>query len=259
MDDRKPAYYAIIPADVRYDDRIPANAKLLYGEVSALIGAEGYCFASNQYFAKIYGMSCDSITRLFKKLEDHGYIKREVEKDKSGQVIGRKIYLSVSMPQIQPPDNFTDTPLQNNREGTCKKDGDTNTSITDIEKENKKEKAMPLSGEQLGEMFVAWIREVSRDDWTSADKNLLYKCLAAFYKPRENKKQQPSRSETAVKTLLNRLGRLSNGDIMVMCEMLERSTIAGWKSVFALNGESRYQRPDPAAPEHREGRKRRWL
>lgn len=130
MDERKPGYYAIIPADVRYDDRIPANAKLLYGEISALIGAEGYCFASNQYFAEIYGMSVDSITRLFKKLEDNGYIKRELEKDKSGQVVRRKIFLSVSMPQIQPPDNFTGTPLQNNREGTCKKDGYTNTSIT---------------------------------------------------------------------------------------------------------------------------------
>lgn len=130
MDNERPGYYAIIPADVRYDDRIPANAKLLYGEISALIGAAGFCYASNQYFAKIYGMSADSITRLFKKLEDNGYIRREIEKDHTGQVVRRKIYLSASVPQIQPPDFFTDTPLQNNREGTCKKDGETNTSNT---------------------------------------------------------------------------------------------------------------------------------
>lgn len=130
MDVERPGYYAIIPADVRYDDRIPANAKLLYGEISALIGASGFCYASNQYFAWIYGMSADSITRLFKKLEDHGYIKRELEKDHTGQVVRRRIYLSASVPQIQPPDFFTNTPLQKNREGTCKKDGETNTSNT---------------------------------------------------------------------------------------------------------------------------------
>ena len=32
MDDRKPSYYAVIPADVRYDPRLKPNAKLLYGE-----------------------------------------------------------------------------------------------------------------------------------------------------------------------------------------------------------------------------------
>lgn len=130
MENDRPGYYAIIPADVRYDDRIPANAKLLYGEISALIGKEGFCFASNQYFAEIYKMSTDSISRLFKKLEETGYIRRELEKDKSGQVVRRKIWLSVSMPQIQPPDNFADTPLQKSREGIDKKVGDTNLSNT---------------------------------------------------------------------------------------------------------------------------------
>lgn len=54
MDENRPGYYAVIPADVRYDDQIPANAKLLYGEISALIGADGFCYASNSYFMKIY-------------------------------------------------------------------------------------------------------------------------------------------------------------------------------------------------------------
>lgn len=259
MDEARPGYYAVIPADVRYDDRIPANAKLLYGEISALIGANGFCFASNQYFAKIYGMSVDSISRLIKKLEDNGYVKRELEKDKSGQVVRRKIYLSVSMPQIQPPDNFADTPLQNNREGTCKKDGYTNPSITDIEKENKKEKsgrqkAVPLTDTQLRSLFIEWIDKACMDIWEREEKNAVYLALCGFYEPRANKKQDPARTRAALTALTNRLSRYAKGCPSVMVDMLERATTAGWKSVFPLNGDSAAIQPKPSG-----GRNEEWL
>ena len=136
----RPGFYAVIPADIRYDDSIPANAKLLYGEISALIGGEGFCYATNQYFAKVFRMNEDSITRLITKLEKAGYIHRILERDSTGQVERRKIYLNVSIPDIQPPDNFAGTSRQNNREGTDPKAGYTNPSNTSIEKE-KKEKA----------------------------------------------------------------------------------------------------------------------
>lgn len=132
MENERPGYYAIIPADVRYDDSIPANAKLLYGEISALIGAEGFCYASNSYFMKIYGFSDPTITRLIKSLEDAGYVKRVIERDKSGQVARRRIYLSMSMPCIHPPINFDTTSHQNQGDPPLKNDGYTNTSNTNI-------------------------------------------------------------------------------------------------------------------------------
>ena len=98
MDESRPGYYAIIPADVRYDDRIPANAKLLYGEISALIGADGYCFASNQYFANLYGMTVETVARLLTKLEAAGHICRVIVRDDSGQIVARKLFLKVSLP-----------------------------------------------------------------------------------------------------------------------------------------------------------------
>ena len=48
-----PNYYAIIPSNVRYSDLKP-NAKLLYGEITALSNKHGFCFASNKYFANLY-------------------------------------------------------------------------------------------------------------------------------------------------------------------------------------------------------------
>ena len=130
MEETRPGYYAVIPADVRYDDNIPPNAKLLYGEISALIGADGFCYASNQYFAKIYGMNEDTITRLISKLEKAGYIIRELERDNSGQIVRRKLFLSVSIPDVQPVDNLSGTLPDKKSGGTGQKAGYTNLSNT---------------------------------------------------------------------------------------------------------------------------------
>lgn len=42
MGTERPAYWAVIPASVRYDRELPPNAKLLYGEVTALSDKLGY-------------------------------------------------------------------------------------------------------------------------------------------------------------------------------------------------------------------------
>ena len=74
MTESKKSYYAVIPANVRYDESLPPNAKLLYGEITALCNAEGYCWASNKYFANLYGVSISSVKRWIKALIDRGYI-----------------------------------------------------------------------------------------------------------------------------------------------------------------------------------------
>lgn len=74
----KPNYYAIIPAKVRYDKDLSANAKLLYGEITALCNEKGFCWASNSYFSSLYGVNDRSIQRLLKELKDKKYISIEV-------------------------------------------------------------------------------------------------------------------------------------------------------------------------------------
>lgn len=93
--DREPAYYAIIPANVRYDKALTPNAKLLYAEITALANKNGYCWATNSYFAELYGVSIPSIKRWIKSLSDKDYIYTKVIRNKeTKQVDKRMIYLS---------------------------------------------------------------------------------------------------------------------------------------------------------------------
>lgn len=71
------SYYAIIPANVRYDKRLSANAKLLYGEITALCNEKGYCETKSKYFADLYEVSERSARNWIKQLEDYGYILSE--------------------------------------------------------------------------------------------------------------------------------------------------------------------------------------
>lgn len=71
-------YYAVIPANVRYDKSLPPNAKLLYGEITALCNKGGHCWASNAYFANLYGVSKKSISTWISALVKGGYISAEI-------------------------------------------------------------------------------------------------------------------------------------------------------------------------------------
>lgn len=87
-------YYAIIPAIVRYDNHLNGNAKLLYGELTALANEKGYCWATNQYFANLYNVSKRTIISWLKQLEERNYIKMQIfYKPNSKMVDRRHIYI----------------------------------------------------------------------------------------------------------------------------------------------------------------------
>lgn len=67
------------------------NAKLLYGEITALANQEGYCWATNGYFAKLYKVSEKQVSLWFKQLVDHKFIEIELIKNEKGTL--RKSYL----------------------------------------------------------------------------------------------------------------------------------------------------------------------
>ena len=91
----KKSYYAIIPAFVRYDQNLTANAKLLYGEITALCNDKGFCFARNKYFADLYGVSNVSISKWINQLKSSGYIKiKMIYKEDSKQIESREMYIT---------------------------------------------------------------------------------------------------------------------------------------------------------------------
>ena len=241
MDENRPSYYAIIPADVRYDDQIPPNAKLLYSEITALISSEGYCFASNQYFADLYRCTVKSISRLISTLTKSGYITIVLERDQSGQVKRRKIYLKTSVPEIQPVDNFVYTPGQNCGEGMDKNVQDTNTSITDIKESKKrktpKEAPEPMTDEQLRDAVVTAIKRIADPSWSKDTKNELFALAMTMYDPnRTVKKAHPVRSQGSVDAMFRKLVKYggTNPDVMIcmLCSAIE----AGWQGVQPPNG-----------------------
>lgn len=88
----KQNYFAIIPANVRYDQDLTTNAKLLYGEITAIINLRGFIEVQDQYFSKLYGNSDSTIAKWIGQLKDLGFI--EVEKiSGKGQVITRRLTL----------------------------------------------------------------------------------------------------------------------------------------------------------------------
>ena len=91
----KPGYYAILPPDVRYDKQLPQGAKLLYSEITALSNKNGYCWASNDYFAKLYSVSIGTIKSWLKCLEDNSYILRVI-KYKSGSKEVEQRFISLA-------------------------------------------------------------------------------------------------------------------------------------------------------------------
>ena len=93
MEENRLGYYAIIPVPILTNDKLKANEKLLYAYITSLANKEGYCFASNKYFADCLNISAHTVSRLISNLNELGFVKVEIIRDETGQVIQRRIYI----------------------------------------------------------------------------------------------------------------------------------------------------------------------
>lgn len=139
MERDEPNYFAIIPANVRYDKNLKDKAKLLYGEIAALCNKEGVCWAKNEYFADLYDVTKTTVSTLIKNLIDNGYIKSKlIYKEGTKEILNR--YLSIVTDPIK------------------KKLKDNNINIIINKKEEEKEKIIDFYNNNFG-LITPYIAE----------------------------------------------------------------------------------------------------
>ncbi|TAL22513.1 MAG: helix-turn-helix domain-containing protein [Nitrospirae bacterium] len=105
---QNPSYFAILPADVRYDAELTPLEKILYAEISALTNERGYCWAGNQYFARLYGKNENYISSVINRLGKKGYIN--IETEKGGKKAGSERVLSLPKKYTIPPHPTSEKP-----------------------------------------------------------------------------------------------------------------------------------------------------
>lgn len=210
----QPNYYAIIPANIRYDKRLTPNAKLLYAEITALTNMNGKCFATNDYFAKLYGVSKVSISKWIKNLVDFGYIESEIiYKDGSKEIDNR--YIRIVYDPIKEKLN---TPikekLMDNNNLT-----DSNNNLTDSNIYKKD--------------FADFcdIKKESNDILESVNpemKPIIEKWLQ--YK----KERKESYKHTGLKACIDKLIKISNNDSFIAEQIVDESISNNWSGLFPL-------------------------
>ena len=170
MAKEKPWYYAILPATIRYAEDLTELQKLLYAEITALAQANGYCYASNSYFANLYKKTSKRISSTIQDMAKKWYL--EVRQNKEWWW-SREIYLgeiknirkSFKIP-ANPIPLETDTPIPEKKEGAIPLETDTlshstgniiiqdnTTSVNRVE-----ESTTPTPSEKNIE-FIHWMRD----------------------------------------------------------------------------------------------------
>lgn len=137
-DNIRSSYYAIIPAYIRYNKELKFAERLLYGEITALSNKQGYCFASNRYFANLYDVSISTISRWISHLVELNTLYVEVVRNDKKEIIERRIYV-IDNPYMQnnqhPYTQKEQYPyVQNYGYPICKKNKDNNININKIDR-----------------------------------------------------------------------------------------------------------------------------
>lgn len=148
----EPNYYAVITAEVRYNDNISSSEKLFFAELTALANKTGKCWATNTYFAQLYGVDPSTVSKWVASLEQNGLIR--VNYIKEGKQI-KKRYISVTagiennqhpIEHIQEGVEKTERPLLKKSQGGIEKTAKSNTTSSNNTSRNITSKNTTTNG-----------------------------------------------------------------------------------------------------------------
>ena len=154
-------YYAVIPSFIRYDPDLKANAKLLYGEITALSNDKGYCWATNDYFAKLYNVSKRSVIEWIQSLAKKGYINVEIIYKENSKEISQRVlkipseenFLNGKNIPLPSEENFTDGKKVHDPHEEKFTENNINNNNIYIKKRNIKEKKEDLQKSDIDEIL----------------------------------------------------------------------------------------------------------
>lgn len=221
MEEQQKAYYAIIPANVRYDKDLVPNAKLLYGEITALCNEKGYCWATNQYFAELYNVSDRTIKNWISQLVDKGYIQRSVKyREGTKEIEQRKLFIG-SENNFTTLGNYVPDPKENNfTTPSEKKFPVNNTSINNTFNNTNEYKEKNIKKESVNSVISEYTENKELQD-----------ALHGFVEMR-TKARKPL-TVRAMKLSLNVLDKLAVDDVTKIA-IVNQSIVHSWSTFYKL-------------------------
>jgi hypothetical protein len=236
-------YYAILTATVRHDKRLSSDEKLLYAEITALSNKYGFCWSSNDYLAKIFDCTVQSISRWISNLENFGYLKREIDKAAGNK---RKLYPLVTyLPsqsskhdlltdQVIPINPTVNTPINS----TVKYNSIIDNSIKEVKGKSTQTIFMPLAYERIWDIPVP---TEYKPQWQS--EPLLAEKWEMFCKSRFESHNARYASDvqesTAIKLFLKKCGSIKKA-----LDSLEICIGKGYKHPDYYNAEQSGSKPE---------------
>lgn len=232
----KKSYYAIIPANVRYDKDLSASAKLMYGEITALCNEFGYCWAENRYFADLYSVSTTSISKWISALVNKGYINTEIVYKEGTKEIDKR-YITI----VQDPLKKNSRPLEEKfkENNTINNTMNNRNIINNISKGNGKKS----KEEQLNSIVAHYCEN---------DQTLIE--LVNDWLTMRKAKRAPN-TERAVQSNLEKLNDYARQSGMTPHQYIDEVIRRGWQAFYVIGGENKRgtRQPNPTPDEYHYG------